>query len=84
MVQKGELFVDDKVKEKYILKEGTMRKGRMLCSKEFNFAQKVWRLSTADNGLGWRLVIPERLTIGFRMGLWVIPYELTWKLRSTT
>lgn len=79
-----ELFVNGKAKEKYISKEETMRKGRMLCSKEFNFTQKVWPLSTGDNGLGQGLVIPERLTIRFRVDLWVIPYELTWKLRSIT
>lgn len=49
-----------------------MRKGRMLCSKEFNLAQKeVWPLSLADNDSGWGLAIPERLTVGFKVGVWV-------------
>lgn len=46
----GESCVNGKAREKCHFKDGTMRKGRMLCSKEFNLAQKeVWPLSVADN-----------------------------------
>lgn len=68
----GESCVNGKAREKCHFKDGTMRKGRMLCRKEFNLAQnEVWPLSMADNDLGWGLATPERLTVGFKVGVWV-------------